>query len=77
MGLLFCPAFGLAKGPLSALAVFAGGKIVKYRFSDDLIAKLLKLDFNRIDESFIKKHPELFLQDLDVDKAERLLMLLE
>ena len=35
-------------------AIFAGGKIVRYRFSDEIITKLLKIDYASLNEELIK-----------------------
>ena len=41
-------------------AVFVGGKVVKYRFSADIIQKLLKIDFSIITKEYVQKHLDLF-----------------
>ena len=30
--------------------------VIKYRFSDEIIQELLKLDYNKLDESMIREH---------------------
>ena len=39
-------------------------KIIKYRFSEDMIKKLLEIDFSRITEDFLDKHEDLFYIDV-------------
>ena len=36
-------------------AVYAGGRIVKFRFSEEMIMKLLNIDFSMLDEKLIIK----------------------
>ena len=38
-------------------------KLVGYRFEEELREKLLDIDFGRIDETFIRTHKELFVND--------------
>ena len=40
-------------------SIFCGNKVIKYRFSNDIIEQLLKIDFSKIDEDFIKNNSEL------------------
>ncbi|MGO4694204.1 CatB-related O-acetyltransferase [Paenibacillus sp. 2TAB26] len=46
-------------------AIFAGGKVIKYRFSEDIIQRLLKLDYNSLNEDLIVNNIDLLYQDLD------------
>ena len=41
-------------------AVFTTNRIIKFRFSQDVIDKLLKIDFSKLDYEFVKKHIEMF-----------------
>ena len=49
-------------------AIFAGGKIVKYRFDEHMINKLLMLDYSKVDEKFLEQNVELFYS-YDIEKA--------
>lgn len=40
-------------------------KVIKYRFSEPVIQKLMKIDFSKIDEAFVKSHLEKFYEDID------------
>ena len=40
-------------------------KIIRYRFNDTLISKLLRIDYSKIDENFLKKNNKLFYTELD------------
>lgn len=51
-------------------AIFAGGNIVKYRFSESVIEKLLQLDLGKIDRDFLTVHRELFSQDVTDELLE-------
>lgn len=44
-------------------AVFAGGKIIKYRFSSDIIDKLLLIDYERIDRVLIQDNIDIVYTD--------------
>ncbi|WP_199589186.1 MULTISPECIES: CatB-related O-acetyltransferase [Coprobacillaceae] len=48
-------------------AIVAGipAKIVKYRFSEDLIKELLKIDFSKIDDDLIKENKVLFNENIE------------
>jgi len=59
-------------------AIVAGNpaKVIKFRFAQEIIEKLLSMDLSRIGRSTILNNPELFYTKLDVDtlyKIERLL----
>lgn len=46
-------------------AIWAGNRIVKYRFSEEIIEKLLCFDYSSISPEDIKNHSELFNSELD------------
>jgi acetyltransferase-like isoleucine patch superfamily enzyme len=48
-------------------AIVAGNpaKIVKYRFPQGIVEKLIKLDFKKIDKDFVKNNLSLFYRDVD------------
>lgn len=48
-----------------AYAIFAGNKIIKYRFSEDIIKELLKIDYSLINEEIINKNIELFSKKIN------------
>lgn len=39
-------------------------KIIKYRFSEDMIEKLMRIDFSKIDDAFWKKNRNLFQRNI-------------
>lgn len=41
-------------------AIYTTNRIIKYRFSGEIIDRLLKIDFSRLDYEFVKRHIELF-----------------
>ena len=45
-------------------AIYVNGRIVKYRFDKDIIDTLLKIDFNKFDDKFIKDNIDLLYQDV-------------
>ncbi len=46
-------------------AVFAGGKIRKYRFEQDVIQKLLAIDFDRLDREAVMQYRDMLYRPLD------------
>ncbi len=46
-------------------AIYAGGRILKYRFSQEYIEKLLKVDFGKLDKQTIEKNRDLLYQSMD------------
>ena len=57
--------------PSYAVVVGNPARVVKYRFSEDLIQKMLKIDFSRIDTSFLSSNmPLLYSEDMNesIDK---------
>lgn len=50
--------------PPYAIAGGVPAKVISYRFSEDLIAELLKIDYSRLDEIMLKKHEDKLYQPL-------------
>ena len=48
-------------------SVYAGNRIVKYRFSDDYIEKLLKFDYGSLKETDIKENIDLLYSEINDD----------
>lgn len=46
-------------------AIYAGGRIIKYRFDQETIEKLLKINFGKLQKEDIEKNRELLYQHLD------------
>lgn len=49
-------------------AIYTTNRIIKYRFEQDIIDKLLKVDFSRLDFQFVIEHIEMFYTS-DIDKV--------
>lgn len=47
-------------------------KLIKYRFSDEIISCLRNTDYSKLDDDFIKEHIELFNTEINLDIAERI-----
>lgn len=45
-------------------AIYAGNRIVKYRFSEDMIEKIKDIDFNKLKEETIKENNDLLYEPL-------------
>lgn len=56
-------------------AIVAGvpAKVIKYRFNEDLIKKLLKLDYSKLTYDLIKTNEELFYQEISNDNVDKLI----
>lgn len=46
-------------------AIYAGGKVVKYRFEDEVIKQLIKINYENLDEKKIKNNIELLYTDIE------------
>lgn len=47
-------------------AIYTTNRIIKYRFSQEIIEELLKIDFSKIDDAYIKKFPDIFNTNVDL-----------
>lgn len=50
-------------------------RILKYRFSDDVVKKMVKLDYNKLDEEEIRNNIELIYEPLDAQNEQKLFAL--
>lgn len=48
-------------------AIYAGGRIIKYRFGNEIIDKMLKIDFSKIDYEIIKGNRDLLYNKIEND----------
>lgn len=63
--------------PSYSIAAGVPARVIKYRFSQDLIEKLKSLNLQKIDNFFIQSHKELFDCELDIDTIEIILKEIE
>lgn len=62
--------------PSYAVVVGNPARVVKYRFSEDLIQKMLKIDFSKINESFLSSNlPLLYSEDMN-ESVDQILKIL-
>lgn len=54
-------------------AIYVGNKVIKYRFSEEIIDKLLKIDFCKIDKEDIIKNINLFYLEINEDNIDNLI----
>lgn len=54
-------------------AIYAGNKIIKYRFSETIIDKLKKIDFSKFDEKFIVENIENLYSEITEDNIDDIL----
>lgn len=47
-------------------AIYAGGKIIKYRFSEDIINQLMRLNYESLSEEAIKNNIDFLYTDFDI-----------
>lgn len=51
-------------------AIWGSGKVLKYRFDEETREILLKLDYSKIDEEFIRENPKLFTESWETNNLE-------
>lgn len=61
--------------PPYAIAVGNPARIIKYRFSDNIIKELIKVDYSKIDRKMVERNIEYFYQP--ITKAEQLKWIIE
>lgn len=66
----------VVSGDVPPYAVFAGGRIIKYRFSQQVIKKLQNVAFDKIDESVVKRIRGWHKVEITEDNVDQLLELL-
>jgi len=54
-------------------AIFVGNKVVKYRFSDDIINKLLKFNFSEVSLDFAEMKINCLYEDINEENVEKIL----
>lgn len=62
--------------PPYAIAVGIPAKIIKYRFDQNIISELLKIDFSKLNEAIVKQNLGLFDSEVTIDKVNSLKELL-
>lgn len=58
-------------------AIFANGRIIKYRFSKETIEELLTIDLTKIPEKVMMEYPALFMDSIDLDGITKLKEMLD
>lgn len=54
-------------------SIYAGNKIIKYRFSEKIKNKLLQIDFDRLDEKNIKENIDLLYTNCSEDNIDEII----
>lgn len=54
-------------------AIYGGGKIIKYRFSEEIIQKLLTIDFSNIEKAEINNNVENFYKYITEENVDKLI----
>jgi len=54
-------------------AIYAGNKVIKYRFEDEIIKKLLKLDYQKLDMKNFKFIEEKLYENIDAHNIEEII----
>lgn len=57
-------------------AIYAGNKVIKYRFSDEIINKLLQIDFDKLDENKIRDNIDLLYTEINEKNVDQIIKLL-
>lgn len=58
-------------------AIFAGNKIIKYRFSEKVINKLLEIDFSKIDEKFVTENIDKLYEEINEENIDKIVELIK
>lgn len=58
-------------------AIYANNKIIKYRFSEKIIKKLLKIDFSKLDKGFINNNLDKLYTDVNDDNIDEIIKEIE
>ena len=56
-------------------SVYAGGRVVRQRFPEEVIRVIQSLDFSALSEEWIRDHRDLLAGDLDLESAKKLVSL--
>lgn len=62
----------VVRGYVPPYSVYVGDKVVKYRFSKEIISKMIKIDYSKVSKEFIESHLELFYQKVTLELATEL-----
>ncbi len=54
-------------------SVFAKDRFIKKRFSDEIIERLLTIDYSKFDKDFIKENIQLFYSEINNDNIEEII----
>lgn len=54
-------------------AIYAGGKIIKYRFNEDLIKKVSRIDFSKISTDTLSNYKKYCQDEVNVDNIDNIL----
>lgn len=54
-------------------AIYANGRIIKYRFNEDIIKKLLKIDFSKIDKELILNNLPKFYENITENNVDEII----
>ena len=58
----------------AAYAVYAGNRVIKYRFSDEIINKLSKFDLPKMDSSQIRELIDILETDVDETNIDAIML---
>lgn len=56
-------------------AIYGGGRVIKYRFSKEIIDKLLKINFSKMDEKFIFNNISSLYEEVNEENIEEFMKL--
>ena len=60
----------VVRGNVPSYAIYAGGKVIKYRFSPDIIKRLQSFDFSKLDWEKIDENFDLIYTELNEDNID-------
>ena len=58
--------------PPYAIAAGVPAKVIKYRFNQEMIDKLLQLDLGKMDEKYVQEHLSILTEPIDTQTLKKL-----
>lgn len=63
----------VARGNIEPYSIYVGDKVIRKRFNDKVIERLLKIDYSKLTDDIVKKEIETFSQDVNEENVEELI----
>ena len=70
-------AMSIVSGDIPPYSIFAGGNIMRYRFSENVIKKIITIPFSAITPAFIKENASLLEEEVTDNNVDQIVGLIE